>query len=218
VRPNRHDRRSNLKENKMLQLTRLLMLMTLSWPLFAEGDVVRFVTDEHAVDLKSGFSDQDHVLAPLEPGESVTILQVNEEGGQTRIQRENGDIGWIRADDLTDTPKAKTLPATVTTETPAVKTPDQLQQELGRLQNELIQSRAASADILRIQAERDQLQSNVITLKREAEALRQEKSALNEDQKQTWIVMGGIVVFGGILLGLILPRISTRRRNPWGSL
>lgn len=189
-----------------------------AWPVLADN-AVRFVVEDHPVQLRSGFSDQDHILATLHPGETVKILKANKKEGQERVQRESGEVGWVESQDLTETlpeaAKASTS-APLTEEAPA-KTPDQLQQELGRLQSELVQVRAASTDVLRIQAERDQLQSTVISLKRELETLSQEKNTLDEDQQQTWFLIGGIVLFGGVLIGILLPRISFRRRNQWGS-
>ncbi len=154
-------------------------------------------------------------MATLRPGEAVKILKENKKEGQERVQRESGEVGWVEAKDLREAlPETAQVPLI---EEEQAKTPAQLQQDLGRLQSELIQVRAASADVLRIQAERDQLQSTVISLKRELDTLSQEKNTLDEDQQQTWFLIGGIVLFGGILIGILLPRISVRRRNQWGS-
>lgn len=187
-------------------------------PAIADN-ATRFVVEEHSVPLRSGFSDQDHTLATLRPGESVKVLKENKKEGQARVQRESGEVGWVETKDLRDgLPEPASAPVAVPMiEENQPKSPEQLQQELGRLQSELVQVRAASADVLRIQAERDQLQSTVISLKRELETLSQEKNTLDEDQQQTWFLMGGIVLFGGILIGILLPRISLRRRNQWGS-
>ncbi len=192
----------------------------MAWPVLADT-ATRFAAEDHPVALRSGFTDQDHTLATLRPGEAVKVLKDNKKEGHQRIQRESGEVGWVETQDLRDTlAQAPPQPATSTQpgiEEVQVKTPEQLQQELGRLQSELIQVRAASADVLRIQAERDQLQSTVISLKRELETLSQEKNTLDEDQQQTWFLIGGIVLFGGVLIGILLPRISVRRRNQWGS-
>ncbi len=203
----------------MSPLTRFLLpltLLILSWPAAANNVSLRYVAGDHPVELLTGFSDQDHSIASLTPGESVQLLKLNKKEGEARVQRESGEVGWVKEADLSETPVSKetTSPALETSEP---KTADQLQQELGRLQSELIQMRAASADILRTQAERDQLQSTVISLKRELETLSQEKNALAEDQKQTWFLIGGLILLGGVLLGVLLPRISVRRRNQWGS-
>lgn len=198
----------------------ILFALYAAWPAVAEN-ATRFVAEDHPVALRSGFSDQDHTLATLRPGEPVKVLKENKKEGQQRVQRESGEVGWVETRDLRDalveaTPQPAT-PSQPGMEEAQVKTPEQLQQELGRLQSELVQVRAASADVLRIQAERDQLQSTVISLKRELETLSQEKNTLDEDQQQTWFLIGGIVLFGGILIGILLPRISVRRRNQWGS-
>ena len=194
----------------------ILPALIMAWPALADN-LTRFVVKDHPVALRSGFSDQDHTLATLKPGEAVKVLKDNKKEHQQRIQRESGEMGWVESQDLQDaTPEAAT-PAQVGTEDNQAKSPEQLQQELGRLQSELVQVRAASADILRIQAERDQLQSTVISLKRELETLSQEKNMLDEDQQQTWFLIGGVVLLGGILIGILLPRISIRRRNQWGS-
>lgn len=193
-----------------------LIILITSGPIAAGTGVERYVAEDHAVELMTGFSSQDHALATLAPGETVQLLKLNEKEGEARIQRESGEVGWVKSNDL----KEK-LPAMETVapanEIANPKTTEQLQQELGQLQGELIQMRASSADILRTQAERDQLQSTVINLKREIETLRQEKNALDEDQKQTWLMIGAIVLVGGIFLGILLPRISIRKRNQWGS-
>ena len=225
--PTRHEnekRLSNYREVlKMRHLLRsfpILCALTLAWPALADI-ATRYVVEDHPVTLRSGFSDQDHALATLRPGEAVRILKENKKEGQQRVQRESGEMGWVQTSDLRDAlPEAAAhpqAPAPAGLEDAPAKTPEQLQQELGRLQNELVQVRAASADVLRIQAERDQLQSTVISLKRELESLSQEKNTLDEDQQQTWFLIGGIVLFGGILIGILLPRISVRRRNQWGS-
>lgn len=192
----------------------IFFALVLSWPALTDT-ATRFVVEDHPVQLRSGFSDQDHAVATLRPGEAVKILKENKKEGQERVQRESGEVGWVEAKDLREAlPETAQVPLI---EEEQAKTPAQLQQDLGRLQSELIQVRAASADVLRIQAERDQLQSTVISLKRELDTLSQEKNTLDEDQQQTWFLIGGIVLFGGILIGILLPRISVRRRNQWGS-
>jgi SH3 domain protein len=67
-----------------------------------------------------------------------------------------------------------------------------------------------------MQEERDQLQITAHQLQVELEKLREEKAALNADQKQLWFALGAGALMSGILLGLIVPRLKPKRRNVWG--
>lgn len=196
----------------------VLLLLTVSFMGLAAGDT-SYVAQGATVELKSGLSRKDKVVKSLEPGTPLKILKRNAKIGYARVQLESGEIGWLPTRALTSTeppPPKPEAPPPLIPETPA-KSPQQLQAELDNLQTELQAVRQASANVLRIQAERDQLQESVISLRKELETALREKSVLNDDQKQAWFLIGGGVLFAGILLGVLLPRLSVRRRNDWGS-
>ena len=99
----------------------------------------------------------------------------------------------------------------------ADKKADLLGADLRRLQAELSAIRQASANVLQIQAERDDLQEQLIYLKRELETTRRAKEGLEEDSRQTWFLAGAGVLLAGIAGGLIIPRLGWRRRSGWDS-
>ena len=197
--------------------------MVLSLASMAETGT-RYVAPGQAVDLRSGLAKKDKTVRTLEPGTTVKILQTNVKLGYTKVKLPSGETGWIVTRQLTQVPPAPPQPeaqqAVSTTTQPALpvaKSPELLQAEVGHLQTELIAIRQASTNALRIQAERDQLQSSVISLRKEVDTLLREKNALNDDQKQSWFLIGAGVLLGGMLLGAFLPRLSFRRRNDWSS-
>lgn len=108
-------------------------------------------------------------------------------------------------------------PAQPITSATSARSPEELLIEVQRLNSELISVRQASANALQIQAERDELQHSVINLERELESTRREKQALDEDQRQRWFLLGALVLAGGLLLGLVLPRFTWRKRSSWDS-
>lgn len=184
----------------------------------------RYVAPGQSVDLRSGLAKKDKTVRTLEPGTTVKILQTNVKLGYTKVKLPSGETGWIVTRQLTQVPPPPPQPeaqqavsANSQPALPVAKTPEQLQAEVGHLQTELIAIRQASANALRIQAERDQLQSSVISLRKEVDTLLREKNALNDDQKQSWFLIGAGVLLGGMLLGAFLPRLSFRRRNDWSS-
>ena len=200
-----------------------VLAMVLSLASMAETGT-RYVAPGQAVDLRSGLAKKDKTVRTLEPGTTVKILQTNVKLGYTKVKLPSGETGWIVTRQLTQVPPPPPQPeaqqAVSTTTQPALpvaKSPEQLQAEVGHLQTELIAIRQASANALRIQAERDQLQSSVISLRKEVDTLLREKNALNDDQKQSWFLIGAGVLLSGMLLGAFLPRLSFRRRNDWSS-
>ena len=201
----------------MLQLRPILMLIAISSPLVGADALLRYIQPEHPVELHQEISEQSRVLGFLSTNEAVKLLKQNTKTGHAQIERSNGQTGWVLAKDLADTPKTLTGAQAAARSAQASKSAEALKSELSQLQAELVNLRASSVEILKIQAERDQLQSTVIRLKREIETLNQERSGLAADQKQAWFLVGGAVLFIGIFLGVVLPRLSDRRSSHWGS-
>ncbi len=196
----------------------LALMLTLASSLALAADTVkRYVAAERPAELRSGLGPKDTVIQTLAPGTEVTLLKQNTKLGYSRVQTATGDSGWVDSRALTPTAAAAPTPLVTPEPTATPPSTEALQAEISHLQTELIAIRQASSNILRIQAERDQLQETVITLKKELDTAEREKNALNDDQKQGWFVIGSTVLFGGIVLGLLIPRLSLRRRNSWNT-
>ena len=198
-----------------------------------------FVTDQLEVQLRTGQSLQHKIVKMVPAGSPVTVLQSETSSGYSLVSIESGERGWILSRFLTTQAPAriqmeenarkvetleaenrslKTDIATLRTgKDTAEKTSQDLNTETDRLNSEIISIRQASANALQIQAERDQLQEKVINLERELESTRREKQALDDSIKQDWFLIGAGVLFGGIALGLILPRLSWRKHSSWDS-
>ena len=203
----------------MSLLRSLLLLLALCLSVDGHSTTTAaYVAQGAKAELKSGLSKTDKLIRSLDPGTPLTVLKKNAKLGYTKVQTASGEAGWLPSRVLTSEPPPPppTVTPAVAAETPA-KSPQQLQAELDNLQTELQAVRQASANVLRIQAERDLLEENVISLRKELETALREKSVLNDDQKQAWFLIGGGVLFAGILLGVLLPRLSVRRQNSWSS-
>jgi len=202
----------------LLRLLILCLLLNLS-PIAQAVAETLYVTPNGAAELRSGVAAKDRIIQSLLPGTPLKVLKSDARRGYAKVQLDNGQTGWVSLKLLTDAtprPAAPPAPTAVIPEAPP-KSAQELQAEVSHLQTELIAVRQASSNILRIQAERDQLQESVIALRKELESALRDKNALNDDQKQSWFVIGSLVLFVGILLGVMLPRLSVRRRNQWGS-
>ena len=199
----------------LLLASAFLVFCLVTAPSMGAEPQTRWIAAGEPIELMSGLSARDKSLTSLTPGTPFKVLKVNQRIGYARIVLDSGEIGWIPSKAISAAPLPPGLPLIADQQPP--KSPEQLHEEVSRLQTELIAVRQAASDLLRIQTERDQLQSSVIALKRELESTTREKNALNEDQKQSWFMIGGGVLVTGIILGVLLPRLRVRRRNHWGS-
>lgn len=209
------------KDSNMAPLRLILLALTLITLSVAQAETAtRYIRPGASVEVRTGLSKKDKTLKSLDPGTAVTVLKLNPKLGYAQVRLETGENGWIVSRALsTENPATKSganTEAAAAAEAPS-KSPEQLQAEVKRLETELIAVHQASANILRIQAERDQLEESVIELKKQLDTALRDKHALNDDQKQAWFLIGGAVLLAGILLGVLLPKLSLTRRNQWNS-
>ena len=65
--------------------------------------------------------------------------------------------------------------------------------------------------------ENRQLKEKLQQVDHETQLLIIENSALKDNDAKSWFLIGSAVLFGGLLLGLILPRLRFQKKDSWGS-
>jgi SH3 domain protein len=213
----------------MVMVTRALLVLGLGLPLALSAAGTGYVTDKLEAQLRAGQGPQAKLVKLLPAGTPLTIVEQNGKTGYAKVRLEGGVEGWVQSRYLSTEPTARTqLDAALvenrrlSDELASLKlgregSPSAQQAEIDRLKSELIAIRQASANVLQIQDERDRLQERVIHMEREHETLRREKNALEGSNRQDWFLIGAGVLFGGILIGVFLPRFSWRKKSHWDS-
>ena len=208
----------------------VLAVLVLCLPLAANGEPKQgFITDQVEVELRAGQGSRYKLVKRVGSGTSLTVLGENRKTGYSSVKLDSGEQGWILTKYLSDEPPAQFVLNQAQAEIRKLKAElvaaravqnggDRTTQgaEIKRLNTELIAVRQASASALRIQQQRDQLQEKVIDLESDLETVRREKNALGGDS-QDWFLLGAGVLFAGILLGLLLPKLGWRKRSHWDS-
>jgi SH3 domain protein len=190
-----------------------LLLMALGSPSLASANL--FVTAGKPVDLRTDLGPSSKSIRMVEGGSEVEEIRRMPKIGFTKIKLTSGETGWVpsaRLSEQAPDPGQLILASQNLLGLP----PKQLEKEIAHTQTELNIVRQASLTARRMQEERDQLQITAHQLQAELEKLREEKAALNADQKQLWFALGAGALMSGILLGLIVPRLKPKRRNVWG--
>ncbi len=222
-------------------MKKILPLLLLLLVGSAVAEEVRYVTDQLKITMRSGESNKHRIIRMLPSGTRVTVLSTNRKTGYSRIRLEDGRTGYVLTRHLIREPVARDRLAAMEKRIRELEaSPDELRKQLGalsrehdalkrkydallaekeRIEKELGEIRRTAANAIQIAQERKKLRKQVATMSRELADQEQEIRELKNSTTQRWFLIGGGVLFGGILLGLILPHLRVRRRkDSWGSL
>ncbi|MCB1734339.1 MAG: TIGR04211 family SH3 domain-containing protein [Gammaproteobacteria bacterium] len=201
----------------------------------------RYVTDALEITLRAGNSTQHKITRMLKSG---TPLQVQEEAdGWAHVSTPDGRDGWVLSRFLIDEPIARERLEVAEKQLAQFRTGgDSLRRDFANLQTQnqqlladnaslsaqktqleqdLKQLRTDTADTLGITRSNRLLKAKVVELEKHVAGLEAETNRLRDATASTWFLYGAGVIFGGILLGLILPRVPLprrKRRGMWDTL
>lgn len=216
----------------------LLLLLCLGCTLPAIAET-RYVSDQLRLPMRKGGGTSFKITQMLPSGTVLEVLNSNAKTGWAQIKTEKGTTGYVLERYLQDEPVARERIVELEARLAELQQgPDQLATKLGQLQQEheklrqqhervtleserlmqeLAAIRHASANVVRITEERDQLRTENRDLMRQVADLRQQNMDLGSQSDQRWFLIGGGVLGGGIGLGLLLPYLRLRRRtSSWG--
>ena len=210
-------------------LTAVLLLL----PLPATGQQTQYITDELALDMRSGPGNQYRIQQMVPAGTPVQALE--ESDGWTRVQLTGGREGWVLSRMLSNTPSARSQLEQIRESAGDLQTQneellvglEEARQNVSMLETSLIEvteerdfleQRLEQAEQgLELHDENQEMRKQVIDLQREIEDRTHEIARLEERNDQRWFLVGGFVLFFGVVLGLVLPRLGWRRRSSWSS-
>jgi len=86
------------------------------------------------------------------------------------------------------------------------------------LQTELAQIKQAAANTLAIKERNQSLDKQLQAVSMDLDAAEQRNRALKERSERDWFIAGAGVLLGGIIIGLVIPKIRWKRRRGWGEL
>ena len=200
-----------------------------------------YVTDKFTVAVRSGEAADYRILRMLRTGTKVEVISQNRETGYSKIRFNNGKEGFVLTRQLLDEPIARDRLADLEKEMALLKgEPDELKSKLAdatqkatqfeksykaaeararSAEQELAAFKRISSDAVSVAEERNSLREQVAELNRDLAEAKQEILELENNDTQHWFLIGASVLLGGIILGLILPNLRSRRpKQSWDSL
>lgn len=214
--------------------TFLLWLLAVS---LAGAQETRYVTDSLKLESRSGPAVGNRIVRMLESGTPVRVLERRD--GWSRIATAQGEA-WILSRFLMDSPSARSqLDEALASQERAVADAAAAREELGRasagataleeerdaltlrldnLARELAELKRTAASAVSIQEENRQLTLSSGQMQADLTAVREELVVLRRRQEKEWFLAGAGVLIGGMVLGLIIPKIRWKRRKGWSEL
>ncbi|MEM9404060.1 MAG: TIGR04211 family SH3 domain-containing protein [Pseudomonadota bacterium] len=208
------------------------LLLTATAPAWAQS---AWVTDQFEITLRTGPSTSNAIRLSLSSGSRLEILEEDAASGYTRVRTSGGTEGWVLTRYLMDEPSAREQlteltsqlssasdeGATLTTQLNSIRGEyRQAEQQIGRLerekeglQGELDEIRRTAANVLAIDSQNDDLQEKLTNAEIEIDRLNEEVRVLSGQSSRSWFITGALVLVGGIILGLILPKLRWQRRS-----
>lgn len=196
----------------------------------------QYVSDHLVITLRTGQGAQFQIIKTLSSGEHVKVLEVTDTG-YTHVETVDGVQGWVRSQYLIDEPtaqeklantqvvleKTRTRLESLKTNFKSLKEErdefsvkiKQLTEANTRMENELkVLNEVAKNPIMLDKANREFRQKNV-SLEKDLQRLNQENHSLKDRSNREWFVIGALVLFIGVILGLVIPKLRMRQRNAW---
>lgn len=192
-----------------------------------------YVDDVLTITLRTGQGNSYQILRTLTSGTPLEILERGEK--YTRVRTADGVEGWVLSQYITPQPiardritqmeqrlarfeaenqKFKTDLATLRNEKRTVEgehkqatgTAEKLQAEVERL-------KTVAARPLELEKQNQEMRQRLQQLELDARMLTEENTSLRDRTNRDWFLAGAGVLFGGILLGLLVPKL--RKRQSW---
>ena len=89
----------------------------------------------------------------------------------------------------------------------------QLESENKKLTEQLSSLKTTAANVLNIEAENKKFRHKLADTEEQLNILQNESSEIEARKNRDWFITGALVLFGGLILGLILPRFARKRSS-----
>lgn len=213
-----------------LRALALLLPLLLALPAAAE---TRYISDVLRVPLrKSPCGSCAIIHSGLKSGTQLQLLDTRDEWAQ--VETPGGERGWLPHQYLTQEPVAREqldaaranaeylgdeneklqaqLAELREENEELAKQVAQLERRKSELETEVSNIRKVSGNALSLQEQNEELVKRNRMLQSEIDVLTATRDQLQRDKSQRWFLYGGLAVFLGAILAMLLPRLKPRRK------
>ena len=216
----------------MKRIVLLALLTAIAGPLYAK---TQYVTDVLYLSVRAGAGSQFERLETVKSGAALEVLEEGED--YSRVRTPSGTEGWVDNGYLVDEPVAAQKLAQVQQRAERLSQENQeLKQNLKNVRGELSKTarerkelsteaqslrtekariEKAAAEPLKLREQNETLSKDNATMREELDTLRTENARYKEKSARDWFFAGAGVLVGGMLIGLLVPKLRMRRGSDW---
>ncbi|MGO2235360.1 TIGR04211 family SH3 domain-containing protein [Marinomonas sp. UCMA 3892] len=196
-----------------------------------------YISDIQFVAIREGLDNNTRAVERgLKSGTPLVVLEQND--GYTKVRTPSGNEGWVAdyflSEDMVTRDQLETLQTRLNKSTEsrteiadALKISQQKIQELNSVnsalqgENESLKQQLQNAAELSekaqaIVSQNEDVSYQIATLKQQASTAIAQAEKLQDTTEQKWFMIGGATLFGGLLLGILLPMLK-RKKSSTGS-
>ena len=221
-----------LVKTRFLFIPYVLMLV-LSFSVQAK---TQYVSDHLVITVRTGQGKQFQIIKTLESGDHVKVLEETDTG-YTQVETSDGTEGWVRTQYLVEKPVASEILVKTEAKLKRVRTAlknlksefagiseahkilsdtqSKLSTDKKQLDSELAHLNEIAKKPIVLDRQNRKLQQKNVTLEKDLQRLNQENHSLKDRSQREWFIAGALVLFGGLILGLLIPKLRNRKRSTW---
>ncbi len=208
----------------------ILTLILLTFKVSAESFV--YITDQIDIPIRSDKTLKDNIINFLSSGTQLSILSSEDGWSQVKLGE---TVGWILTRYISNDPPAREQLKELTRTYNANKLliskisneKKVLESEISALKQEntdlIIQNSKSQAekkhveeiyqDALKLEHENEKLIQDKLQLKAELQLAENNTQVQKDTSSRNWFIVGAIVLFLGMIIGVIAPRFLNKRRH-----
>lgn len=223
---------------KKILISLLLIATPMLLPSITSAQTTRYVSDELEITMRNGQGLEFGIRKMLKSGTELAVLD-NDPSGYSKVRTKEGVEGWVLSRYLTNNPSARdqlaakeqriaNLELEITgykdeiaqLSSQTTEADDQnmsLKETAQRLSKELDDLRRTASNAVALESENRQLKERLQQIDHEIQSIVIENNTLKDNDAKNWFLIGAAVLFGGVIIGLVLPSLRMRKKSSWGN-
>lgn len=196
---------------KLRLLTACLVLLS-TWSTSASAEQSAYVSDQLTVFVHSGPTRNYRIVGTIVAGSPIKVIEQSEDASFTHVEYDN-KTGWIESQYVSD---EQSLKQKFEQTTQALSEANQqLAEVTSQLNNQQNEQDSLQSQLNRQQQVNAKLEQSLQNYQLQLSQLSQNDAETQEKVKMDWMVKGGSLALGSLILGYLLALMPRRKkRNP----